>query len=231
MPVLKYKHKKSDNTYEWLPLVEKFILPSPLNADKLGGKNPSDFASIAQGTKADNALPSSGFTGAAILAKLLTVDGTTSKLDSDLLDGQEGSYYLNYNNLNNKPTTIDNANKLGNQVASYYLDYKNFNNTPATADDVSKLNGKTADYYLNYNNLNNKPVLLLGSGKFNSLAGITITHNDLGTDNYKVFISPTGTADGSIGEITIASKTNTTFKVQNTGDNTSSIFDWLIIKI
>lgn len=30
-----------------------------------------------------------------ILTKLLTVDGTTSNLDADKLDGQDGSYYLN----------------------------------------------------------------------------------------------------------------------------------------
>jgi len=31
-------------------------------------------------------------------------DGAGSALDADLLDGQQGSYYLNYNNLSNKPT-------------------------------------------------------------------------------------------------------------------------------
>lgn len=43
-------------------------------------------------------------TGSEILAALAPVDGTGSGLDSDLLDGQEGSYYLDYNNLSNKPT-------------------------------------------------------------------------------------------------------------------------------
>ena len=32
------------------------------------------------------------------------VDGSGSGLDADLLDGQHGSHYLNYNNLTNKPT-------------------------------------------------------------------------------------------------------------------------------
>jgi len=31
-------------------------------------------------------------------------DGSGSGLDADKLDGQEGSYYLNYNNFTNKPT-------------------------------------------------------------------------------------------------------------------------------
>lgn len=38
-------------------------------------------------------------------------DGSGSGLDADKLDGQEGSYYLNYNNFTNKPTipTVNNA--------------------------------------------------------------------------------------------------------------------------
>lgn len=47
------------------------------------------------------------YTASDILNKLKTVDGTGSQLDADLLDGQEGSYYNNYNNLTNKPTIIN----------------------------------------------------------------------------------------------------------------------------
>jgi hypothetical protein len=42
-------------------------------------------------------------TGAEILTAIKTVDGTGSGLDADLLDGQEGSYYLDYNNFTNTP--------------------------------------------------------------------------------------------------------------------------------
>lgn len=41
-------------------------------------------------------------------------DGAGSGLDADLLDGQQGSYYLNYNNLSNKPTIPTNNNQLTN---------------------------------------------------------------------------------------------------------------------
>ena len=41
-------------------------------------------------------------------------DGSGSGLDADLLDGQHGSYYLNYNNLTNKPTIPTNNNQLTN---------------------------------------------------------------------------------------------------------------------
>lgn len=37
-------------------------------------------------------------------------DGSGSTLDADKLDGQEGSYYLNYNNFTNKPTIPNPAN-------------------------------------------------------------------------------------------------------------------------
>ena len=38
-------------------------------------------------------LASSSYTAADVLAKMLTVDGASSALDADLLDGQHGSYY------------------------------------------------------------------------------------------------------------------------------------------
>src|SRR5210317_300572 len=43
-----------------------------------------------------------------LLALIKTVDGTGSGLDADLLDGEEGSYYLEYNNFTNvPPATLD----------------------------------------------------------------------------------------------------------------------------
>jgi len=49
-------------------------------------------------------LNSSSYTAADVLAKLLTVDGASSGLDADKLDGQSSAYYRNYTNLTNKPT-------------------------------------------------------------------------------------------------------------------------------
>lgn len=45
------------------------------------------------------ALAASSYTASDVLGKLLTVDGTGSGLDADLLDGQQGSYYLDAGNL------------------------------------------------------------------------------------------------------------------------------------
>ena len=44
-------------------------------------------------SKADAALPASSYTAADILKKLLTVDGSGSKLDADLLDGKEATNF------------------------------------------------------------------------------------------------------------------------------------------
>lgn len=60
-----------------------------------------------------------------LLEKLLTVDGSGSKLDSDLLDGQHGSYYSNYSNLSNKPIhcgTAEPSSSVGNN-GDIYVQY------------------------------------------------------------------------------------------------------------
>ena len=49
-----------------------------------------------------------------ILTAIKTVDGASSGLDADLLDGQHGSHYLNYNNFTNTPTIPTNNNQLTN---------------------------------------------------------------------------------------------------------------------
>ena len=45
-------------------------------------------------------------TASELLTALLTVDGTGSSLDADLLDGQEGTYYLAWANLTGVPSTF-----------------------------------------------------------------------------------------------------------------------------
>ena len=60
-----------------------------------------------------------------LLEKLLTIDGSGSKLDSDLLDGQHGSYYSNYVNLSNKPIrygTAEPSTTVGNN-GDIYIQY------------------------------------------------------------------------------------------------------------
>ena len=55
-----------------------------------GGTGATDAATARTNL---GALASASYTAADVLSKLLTVDGATSGLDADLLDGQHGSYY------------------------------------------------------------------------------------------------------------------------------------------
>jgi hypothetical protein len=88
--------------------IAKVVDSAPAALDTLNelaaalGDDPNFATSIATsiGTKLD----ASTYTAADILTKIKTVDGAGSGLDADLLDGQSSAYYLNYNNLTNKPT-------------------------------------------------------------------------------------------------------------------------------
>ena len=56
--------------------------------------------------KFNNYVLLTNFSDSDILTKIKNVDGIGSGLDSDQLDGQDGSYYLDFVNTTNKPTTI-----------------------------------------------------------------------------------------------------------------------------
>ncbi len=60
-------------------------------------------------------------------------DGANSGLDADILDGQHGSYYLNYNNFSNTPTIPTNNNQLTNGAG--YITSANGGNA-ATLDSL-----------------------------------------------------------------------------------------------
>lgn len=69
-------------------------LMSTAHHDKLDG--------IEAGATADQ-------TASEILTAIKTVDGAASGLDADVLDGQHGSYYLDYNNFTNTPAASSSA--------------------------------------------------------------------------------------------------------------------------
>jgi hypothetical protein len=123
-------------------------------------------------------------TAGDLLNLIKTVDGSGSGLDADMLDGQEGPYYRNADNLNagtvplaRIPTTLTgkDADKLDGQEGSYYQDASNLNSgtIPSarlsasglltlikTVDgsgsglDADKLDGQEGSYYRNADNLN-----------------------------------------------------------------------------
>jgi hypothetical protein len=90
---------------------------------------------------------------AEILTAIKTVDGTTSGLDADLLDGQEGSHYLDYNNFTNTPSaTSPNNSTITLQAGSDLTGGGNFTLNQATNQtitfdhaDTSSLSGTYGD--------------------------------------------------------------------------------------
>ncbi len=68
-----------------------------------------------------DALSSSAYTAADVLAKLLTVDGAASNLDADFLDGHDGTFYQNATNLN--------TGTLNDSLLSSNVVLKDANNT------------------------------------------------------------------------------------------------------
>jgi len=77
-------------------------------------------------------------------------DGSGSGLDADLLDAQEGSYYLNYNNFTNTPT-IPSAYSLPEATATVRGGIELFSNTDqsVSANSVSATSGRTYGIQLN----------------------------------------------------------------------------------
>ena len=85
-------------------------------------------------------------TASEILADLKTVDGAASGLDADLLDGQHGSYYLDWTNTTNKPDpTITLGGDLSGSVTLTDLASGTLNATIA-ADSVALGTDTTGNY-------------------------------------------------------------------------------------
>ena len=85
-------------------------------------------------------------TASEILADLKTVDGAASGLDADLLDGQHGSYYLDWTNTTNKPDpTITLDGDLSGSVTLTDLASGTLNATIA-ADSVALGTDTTGNY-------------------------------------------------------------------------------------
>ena len=74
------------------PLASPTFTGTPAAPTAATGDNSTTVATTAF-VKAQSYLASSNYTAADVLSKLVTVDGASSGLDADLLDGQHGSYY------------------------------------------------------------------------------------------------------------------------------------------
>lgn len=93
-------------------------------------------------------LNNNDFTAADILSLLLTVDGTGSGLDADLLDGQQSTFYRDASNLN--AGTIPS----GRLNASDLLTLIKTVDGSGSGLDADSLDGQSSSFYRNASNLN-----------------------------------------------------------------------------
>lgn len=90
-----------------------------------------------------------------LLDGIKTVDGSGSGLDADSLDGQDGSYYLDWTNTTNKPNPVVTVSMTGDVTgsASTTLDSLNSNtitiSTTIAANSVALGSDTTGDYIQN----------------------------------------------------------------------------------
>jgi hypothetical protein len=152
-----------------------FYFNKPLDAaNQITVYGTQTFLSVAEGKIAGNVIWHAGN------------DGANSGLDADLLDGQQGSYYLNWSNFTNTPTTIS-----GYGITDAALQNDLISHTTATAHVHGITN--TAD-------------LALKSGSVNQFSDITSSgtiiedavskrHNqntDIGTSSTTFYIGTSG---------------------------------------
>ncbi len=144
-------------------------------------------------------------------------DGSGSGLDSDLLDGQEGSYYLNYNNFSNTPSIPSNVSDLTND--SGFI-------TSATNNFVSSASFSGGTLTLSRSGLSNLTISGIGTSTFNgaysSLSGlptIPTTTNQL--TNNSNFITSSSSISGSSGSCTGNAATATKLATSRTIAGTS----------
>jgi len=182
-----------------------------------------------------------GVTGAVtagdILAAVATVDGTGSGLDSDLLDGQDGSYYLDWTNATNKPDPVITVTLTGDVTGSANTTLTDLASGTVTVSTTIEANSvalgtdTTGDYVAS---------LVAGTGIAVGAAGEsatpTITNTDPGSSqnifkNIAVSGQTTVVADSNNDTLTLVAGTNVTITTDAANDtitiaaNDSSV-DW-----
>ena len=99
-------------------------------------------------SKADAALPASSYTAADILKKLLTVDGSGSKLDADLLDGKEATNFASSTHTHT-PASIGcllyTSSEFGDQISNVDALYNGYQSLTTAMDEYNTYGYMTAE--------------------------------------------------------------------------------------
>ncbi len=155
---------------------------STLDADVLDGQHASDFAAsshghsgvdITSGIVADTYIAATIARDSEITPTVLANDGAGSTLDADLLDGQHGSYYLDWGNLTSVPTGLDDGD----------------DDTTYTAGEGITLDG--AEFSAEGSAYENMVVVAKSGGDYTSVQAAIDSVSDAAADTpYLVWVAP-----------------------------------------
>jgi len=151
-----------------------------------------------------------------LLDGLKNVDGANSGLDSDLLDGQNGSYYLDWTNTTNKPDpviTVTLSGDVTGSASSTLLDLQNNTISIVTtiANNSVELGTDTTGAYVS-----------------NIIAGTGVTITGLGNESTTPTVAigqaVSTSSDVTFNTITISNGANITGNVEVTGNINATEF-------
>lgn len=182
----------------------------------------------ADGTKLDGieANATADQTAAEILTAIKTVDGASSGLDADLLDGQEGSYYLDFSNFSNLPDpTITLGGDLSGSVTLTDLASGTLTAT-IEANSVALGTDTTGNYVATVSGTANE-VIVSGSGSETAAVTVglptSVTIQDALTVSNVLYTPIIDTTDSSAITITPPATFSTDVTIENDLAVTSDI--------
>lgn len=173
---------------------------------------------------------------AGVGTNLITGSSSGTGPDADTLDGFDSSYFLNYNNLNNKPTLFSGSyTDLTNKPTLFSGSYNDLTNKPTLfsgsyTDLTNRPNLATVATTGSYNDLTNKPTI--NSGTVTSitagsgLTGGTITNTGSIAIDTSIVATLTGTqtlTNKTLASPTLTGILNSTDTTESTSSTTGAI--------
>lgn len=169
-----------DSAYVEARVSQAYINSLTIDADTLGGLNPNYYnnfnnlynvPTILDSAEVIELINANSTDSAAITALIDSayIQARQSN-DADTLDGQDGSFYRDWNNVTNKPVILDNvdvSNIITNDVDKAFVDALNV--------DADKLDGYQAQYFID--KIDSNTAAMLDSGEVIALIDSTYINN------------------------------------------------------